>query len=191
MVTVIILTLNDYAVSIYLDLLCIRDNWKSKVLSDLRTNLSCITIDSLTAAEDDVVVIETDGVERGGKDLGGGVSIGTAELTGGNEIAIISAHGHQLAQHAFCRRGTHGDDDDFAAGLIFQLQGSLNGVQVVGVGDGCHGGTVQRTVRLDGHLTGGIRNLLYTNNCFHCKSCLPYFSRAPEMTIICTSLVPS
>lgn len=78
-----------------------------------------------------------------------------------------------------------------AAGLVLQLQSGLQSVQVIGVGDGCHRGTVQSTIRLDSHLTGGIRNLLYTNDCFHCKSCLPYFSSAPEMTIICTSLVPS
>ena len=48
MITIIIYTLNYYAVPINLDFLCIRDNRKTKMLSDLRTNLSGITIDSLT-----------------------------------------------------------------------------------------------------------------------------------------------
>ena len=138
-----------------------------QLLSDLRTDLSGITIDSLTAAEDDVVVIEADGVESGGKDLGGGVSIGTAELTGGNEIAVISAHGHQLAQHTFCRRGTHGDDGDLAAQLILELESGLNGVHIIGVDDGLHGSAVQGTIRIDGNLTGGIGDLLNANKNLH------------------------
>ena len=122
---------------------------------------------------------------------GGGVGIGTAELTAGDQNSLVRAAGQQLTQHALCGRGAHGDHDHFSAGLILQSQSGLNGVQVVGVGDGGHRGTIQSTVCLDGDFAGGIRNLLYTNNCFHCKSCLPYFSSAPEMTIICTSLVPS
>ena len=76
MVTVIILTLNDYAVSIYLDLLCIRDNWKSKMLSDLRTNLCSITIDSLTSCDDQIILQVA---ECSCKGLGGCPGISTAE----------------------------------------------------------------------------------------------------------------
>ena len=145
----------------------VGDLGQVQLLSDLRTDLSGITIDSLTAAEDDVVVIETDGVESGGKDLGGGVSIGTAELTGRNEIAVISAHGHQLAQHTFCRRGTHGDDGDLAAQLILELESGLNGVHIIGVDDGLHGSAVQGTIGIDGNLTGGIGDLLNANKNLH------------------------
>ena len=162
-----------------------------QLLCDLRANLSGIAIDCLTAAEDNVLGANADLIDSSSQDLAGCKGIRTAELTAGNQNSLVSAAGQQLTQHTLCRRGTHGDNNDLAAGGVLELQGSLQSVQVIGVGDGCHGGTVQRTVRLDGHLTGGIRNLLYTNNCFHCKSCLPYFSRAPEMTIICTSLVPS
>ena len=162
-----------------------------QLLSDLRADLCGIAIDCLTAAEHDVLGADTDLVDRSSEDLAGCEGIGTAELAAGHQNSLVSAAGQQLTQHTLGRRGTHGDDDDFAAGLVLQLQSGLQSVQVIGVGNGCHRGTVQSTVRLDGHLTGGIRNLLYTNDCFHCKSCLPYFSSAPEMTIICTSLVPS
>ena len=40
---------------------------------------------------------------------------------------------------------------------------SLDGVQVVGVDDGLHGSTIQRTIGIHGHLTGGIGDLLNSN----------------------------
>ena len=162
-----------------------------QLLGDLGADLGGIAVDGLTAAEDDVLGADADLVDGSGQDLGGGEGVGTAELTGGNQHAAVSAAGHQLTQHALCRRRAHGDDDDFAAGLILQLQGSLDGVQVVGVGDGGHGSTVHGAVSLDSNLALRIGNLFDTNDCFHCTSCPPYFSSAPEMTIIWTSLVPS
>ena len=132
-----------------------------------RADLRGIAVDGRTAAEDDVVLVEADGILGGGEDLGGGVSIGTAELTGGNEIAVISAHGHQLAQHTFCRRGTHGDDGDLAAQLILELESGLNGVHIIGVDDGLHGSAVQGTIGIDGNLTGGIGDLLNANKNLH------------------------
>ena len=73
----------------------------------------------------------------------------------------------------------------------FSFRAAYYSVQVVRVGDGLHGCTIQGAIGINSNLAGGIRNLLYTNNCFHCNSCLPYFSSAPPMTIIWTSLVPS
>ena len=162
-----------------------------QLLSDLRTDLSGITINCLTAAEHNVLGANTDLVDGSSQDLAGCEGIGTAELTARNQNSLICTAGQQLTQHAFCRRGTHGNNNDFAAGSVLELQSSLQSVQVIRVGDGSHRCTIQSAIGLDGHLAGGIRNLLYTNNCFHCNSCLPYFSSAPEMTIICTSLVPS
>ncbi|CAN4021913.1 Spermidine/putrescine-binding periplasmic protein, partial [Dysosmobacter welbionis] len=90
-----------------------------------------------------------------------------AELAGGYQDTLVSAHGHQLPQHAGCRGRTHGDDHDLAAGGILQLQGSLHGVHVIGVGDGLHGGTVQGAIRVHRHLAGGIGDLLDANNDLH------------------------
>ena len=56
MVTILILSLNDNRITLNLDILCIRDDRKSKMLSDLRTNLSSITIDSLTTCDDKIIV---------------------------------------------------------------------------------------------------------------------------------------
>ena len=162
-----------------------------QLFSNLGADLCGITIDCLTAAEHNILRANADLVDGSSQDLAGCKCIGTAELAAGDQNSLISAAGQQLTQHALCRRGTHGDNNDLAAGGVLQLQGGLQSVQVIRVGDGSHRCTVQSAIGLDGHLAGGIRNLLYTNNCFHCNSCLPYFSSAPEMTIICTSLVPS
>ena len=143
-----------------------------QLLGDLGTNLGGIAIDCLTAAEDDVLGADADLVDGSSQDLAGGEGIGTAELTARNQDGTVSAAGQQLAQHPFGRRGTHGDDDDFAAGGVLQLEGGLQGVQVIGVGDGCHRGTVEGPVRLDCNLAGGIGNLLDTNNRFHCTLAL-------------------
>ena len=109
-----------------------------ELLRHLGADLRGIAVDGLTAAEDDVVLVEADGIHGGGEDLGGGVRIGAAELTGRNEIAFVRAHGDQLAQHTLCRRGAHGDDEDLAAGGVLDLEGGLDGVHIIGVGSGYH-----------------------------------------------------
>ena len=62
-----------------------------QLLSDLRANLSGITVDSLTAAEYDVVLLQANLLNSSSQDLGGSEGIGTAELTSGNQNAFISA----------------------------------------------------------------------------------------------------
>ena len=57
-----------------------------------------------------------------GDDLGGGVGIGAAELTGGDQDTLVHAHGHQLTQHTLGGRGTHGEGHDLAAQLVLQGQ---------------------------------------------------------------------
>ena len=44
---------------------------------------------------------------------------------------------------------------------------SLNGVEVIRVGDGRHCGTIHRAVSLDSDLALRIGNLFDTNDCFH------------------------
>ena len=133
-----------------------------QLLSDLGADLSGIAVDGLTAGQNDVVLLHAVGVDGGGDDLGGGVGIGAAELAGGDQDALVHAHGHQLTQHALGGRGTHGERHDLAAQLVLQSQSGLDGVQVIGVDDGLHGRTVQSTIGIHGHLTGGIGDLLYT-----------------------------
>ena len=126
-------------------------------------------------------------------DLRGGERIAAAELAGGNQDTLVSAHGDQFAQHAFGGSGAHGDSDDFAAGLVLQLQGGFHSVHIIGVDDGGHGRTDQNTIFVNSNLTGGIRDLLDTNKNFHFNLYLLNYLTpiCPEMTMRWTSEVPS
>ena len=137
-----------------------------QLLSDLGADLGGITVDGLTASQDDVILLNAVGIDSGGNDLGGSVGVGAAELTGGDQNAFVHAHGHQLTQHALGGRRTHGERHDLAAQLVLQSQSGLDSVQVIGVDDGLHGRTVQSTIGIHGHLTGGIGDLLNSNENF-------------------------
>ena len=160
-------TLDGQGIAVLLDFAGIGHLRQVQLLGDLGANLSGITIDGLTAGQNDVVCIHPVGVDRGGDDLGGGVGIGAAELTGGDQHTLVHAHSHQLTQHTLGRRGAHGEGDDLAAQLVLQSQSGLHGVHIIRVDDGLHGCTIQRTIRVHCHLAGGIGNLLYRYKNFH------------------------
>ena len=111
-------TLDGDGVAVLLDVGSVGDLRQVQLLSDLGTDLSGIAVDGLTAAHHDIVLLNTQGAQSGGQNLGGSVGIGTAELTGGNQHALVSAHGHQLTQHTGSGRGAHGDNGDLAAGGV-------------------------------------------------------------------------
>ena len=164
-----------------------------QLLGNLGTHLGSVAIDGLPAAHDDVVSLYADLVDGRSQDLRGGVCIGTAELAGGHQHGLVSAHSQRLAEHTGSGRRTHGHHNNLAAGGVLDLQGRLQGVHIVGVGDGLHGRTVQGAVRIHRRLTGGVGNLLDGNNDFHVNLyLLSYFTpRRLEITIRWTSLVPS
>ncbi len=56
MIAIIILTFNDHTVTLNLNCLCIRDYRDIKVLRDLGPILCCITINSLTTCNDQIVI---------------------------------------------------------------------------------------------------------------------------------------
>ena len=56
MVSVLVLTLNNYIVTIDLDILRVGNYRKSQVFCDLRSYLCGITIDCLTAGDDQIVI---------------------------------------------------------------------------------------------------------------------------------------
>ena len=138
-----------------------------QLLSDLGAHLGGVAVDGLTAAEDDVILVHTQVLDGGSQDLGGGEGIGAAELAGGHQHGLVHAHGLQLQQHAGGGRGPHGHGDDGAAQLILQGQGGFDGVHIIGVDDGLHGGAVEGAIGVDGHLAGGIRHLLDTYDKLH------------------------
>ena len=94
------MTLDGQAVAVLLNVGDIGDLGQMQLLGDLGADLSGITVDGLTAAENDVLGADADLVDGSGQDLGGSEGIGTAELTAGDQHAAVSAAGH--AAHAAC-----------------------------------------------------------------------------------------
>ena len=81
-------------------------------------------------------------VDGGGEDLRGGERIGAAELAGGNQATASSAPMASSSRSMpSAGAGPMVTSDDLAAGGVLEPQGGLHSVQVVGVGDGGHGGT--------------------------------------------------
>ena len=89
MISVIILSLNDNLVSFNLEILCIGDDRKLEVLSDLGTNLCGISVDCLTSGDDEIILKISDSTCDGG---GGCPGISTAEYTVCYENCLVSTH---------------------------------------------------------------------------------------------------
>ena len=166
MVTVIILTLNDYAVSIYLDLLCIRDNWKSKMLSDLRTNLSCITIDSLTACDDQIIVKLSDRTSDCCRCCPG---ISTTKYTVCYKNTLVSAHSDCFLKNICSLWKSHCKNCNLSAILILQSKSCLKTSLIIWVHNCEHCSSIQCTIWVELYATLCIRYLLNTYDNFHDK----------------------
>ena len=66
MISVLILTLNNYAVAFNLDILRVRDDRNVKMLGNLRAYLSGIAVDRLTAGDDQIVLQISDRARKRG-----------------------------------------------------------------------------------------------------------------------------
>ena len=159
--------LDGIGVAVLGDLTGIGHLGQMQLLGDLGTHLSGIAVDGLTAGQNDVVILNAVSINSSSNDLGSGISVGAAELAGGNQNALVNAHSHQLTQHTFCGRRTHGESHDLAAQLILHGQSGLYGVHIIGVDNGLHGSAVQGTIGIHGHLTGGIGDLLDCDKNLH------------------------
>ena len=98
MISVLILALYNYAVALDLDVLRIRNDRNVKMLGDLRANLCSITIDCLTAGNDQIILQISDRARKCG---GGCPCVSAAEHSVGHEHALVRAHSHRLAQNLF------------------------------------------------------------------------------------------
>ena len=115
MIPVIILTLNDHTVSLYLKLLCIGDYRKAKVLGNLRADLCSITVDCLASCDDQIIFQIADCTCKG---LGCSPGISTAENSVCHKDALISSHSDGLTKYLLCLRQTHGDGRNLCTILI-------------------------------------------------------------------------
>ena len=142
------------------DILRIADVRDIQVLGNLRTDLSRVAVDGLTARDDQIIGQLLDaGSNRGGS----GQRIGTAERSVGDQNGFIGTHSKRLAQRRVGLRRTHGNDRDMSAKLILQAKSSLKASLIVGVNDAGNTVTNQGAgYRIQLNLVC-IRNLLNAN----------------------------
>ena len=178
MVTVLILTLNDYAVTFHFDILCIRDNRNIQVLGNLWTNLCSITIDSLTACDNQIVINVT---KRTGNCCRSSPSISTTEYTVCYKDTIVSTHCHCLTKNFFCFWKSHGKNSNFCTCFFFNSQCCFQTGFIIRVHDGKHRTSIQCTVRVKYNAALSIRYLFNTYYYFHEST--SYFNKLPEITI--------
>ena len=107
MVTVVIVAFNHDAVAIHIQAGSVGNVGDAQVLSHFRANLRSIAIDSLTAADDQIVIDLGDGTGNGRRSC---PSISATERTVRNQVRIIGAHGQSFMQNGFRLRGSHGYD---------------------------------------------------------------------------------
>ena len=103
-----------------------------QLLSNLGTNLSCVTVDSLTTCDDQIIA---DVLQRCCNDAGCSISIGTTEFSCGYQVSIITTHSQCFSQCNVCLRGAHGNNCYCAAQLFFDSQCSFDTCLVVMVDD--------------------------------------------------------
>ena len=138
-----------------------------QLLGHLGTHLCGVTVDGLTAADDEVGIghYMLDGCGQG---IAGGQGVGSCKSTVGEQIASVRTAVHGFSDYLGRTAGTHGDDDDGGAGvLVLQAQCLLQSVQILGIEDGrqcravdralwCHG--IGTHVACVGDLLGKYNN---------------------------------
>ena len=158
------LALDHYAAVLQRQLLGIADLGHAQLLGNLRAYLCGVAVDGLTAGDDQ---IEPDLLQRRGDDGGGGIGVGAAELTGGQQIGLIRAHGQRFPQSHIRLGRAHAHHGNGAAHLLAQPQRGLQTGLVVMVDDAGHA-LADQGVGLGIQLyLGGIGNLLDANNDLH------------------------
>ena len=130
------------------------------MFGNLRTHLCGITVDGLTAGDDQIpfqLAGHRSDLTRGSQ------GIGTAEFAVGQQDGFVGAHGEGLAQDDLGSRDTHRDDGHFRAELVLELQGEFETAFVVRIHDGGNAFTDQGLgYRIDLDL-GRIGDLLDTD----------------------------
>ena len=133
---------------------------------NLRTDLCGITIDSLTAGDDQIIFHI---LERTCNRAGSRPGIGTAKYTVRDQQCIIRTHCQRFPQNGICLRKTHGEYCDLNVFRIRILDAKcrFKACLVIRIHDRKHCLTIQCSVRFEFDAAGSIRNLLNANYNFH------------------------
>ena len=135
---------NDVSVFEFKDFLCVCNLGKSELFSNLGAYLCGITVDGLTASENDIVIAHF--LYGLGKGVGGGECIGSAKNSVGENYAAVGAAKHSLADNFRGAGKTHGENRNGRAGVgILQTECLLKSVEVFRIKDGGEGGAVSGT----------------------------------------------
>lgn len=137
-----------------------------QLLGDLRSDLSRIAVDGLTAGDDDVGIhLERRARQR----IGGSQRIGARELTVGQQYAPVGTAEHPLADNLRSAAGPHRQDLDPAARKhVLEHERLLQRIEVLGIEDSGERRPIDRAVGLHSVLAhvAGIGHLLGQHNYF-------------------------
>ena len=122
---------------------------QTELFSNLRTHLSCVTVNSLASADDDVILAYL--LDGSGKGVRSGKGICTSKSTVSQQITIVGTAEQSFTNNFGCASRSHCQDGYGRARVcIFQSEGLLKSVQVFGVEDGGECRTVNGSVGFHG-----------------------------------------
>ena len=116
MISVFVLTFNNYAVAFNLDILRIRNNGNIEVFGNLRTYLCGISIDRLTACDNQIILQIS---ECAGNCCGSSPCISAAKHSVRYKDTLVGTHCHRFTKNLFRFRKTHGYNCNLCAIFIF------------------------------------------------------------------------
>jgi len=164
MISIIVLTLNNNAVTFYLNILCIGNYWNIQMLRNLWSYLSGITINSLTTCDDQIIInVSKSTCDR----CRSSPSISTTKYTICYQNTVICAHSHCFTKNFLSLWKTHGQYSNLCSCFIFNSKCCFQTCFIIRVHDGKHCTSVQCTIWIKLYSAFGIWNLLYTYYNFH------------------------
>ena len=157
----------------------IGDLGQGELFSDLGTDLCGITVDRLSAAEDQIEI--TDLSCATAESEAGCQSVSAAEGPVGQQDRFIRAAAECVAEDACCGGQPHGCDNDIAVVTFFQLECEFQSVEVFGIENRRQCRTIHSSILfhcLSRHVLG-VRDLLHEYDDFagHCNVLLRFCVR--------------
>ena len=135
-----------------------------EVFCNLRSNLGCITINSLTSCDNQVIFHSSQSTGNGTRCS---QSICTAQLTVSQQNGSVYTHCQSLSQDGFCLWQTHCYYCNMGIIFVFQLKGKLQSSLVVRVHNARYSLTDKGAgLGINLHF-GSVRHLFYANYYFH------------------------
>ncbi len=178
MISVLILTLNNNAVSLNFDILCIRNYRNTQMFGNLRPNLCRVTVNSLTSGNNQIVI---NIAKRTGNRRRCCPCICAAKHAVSNEYTFVCAHSHSFTQNFFCLWKSHSKNCYFRTHFIFYFKCCLQAGFIVRIHNGKHRTSVQCTVRIKYNAALCIRHLF--NTYYYLHKSTSYFNKLPEITM--------